>query len=207
VNTIRILRLFSCLVLMGASLPAWAVDVVPLAGFRFGGDLRDTNDSAASRSFTIDSTASYGGVIDLPLPAEYGAEAIELYFSRQQATLHDGRLLGPALADLRVDVLHLGLADTIPTNDPRLSWLLIGSAGATRFETGAGSDTRPSIGLGGAVRWMANAHVGLRGDLRALVSFTGGGDTALACNGGCRVFYAGTAVVQGEASVGIVLRF
>ena len=147
------------------------------------------------------------GVVDLPLPAEYGPRAIELYFSRQQATLKGGQLLAPPIPDLNVSVLHLGLADTVPTDDPRLSWLLIGTAGATRFETNAGNSTRPSVGLGGAVVWMASDHIGLRGDLRALVNFTGGSRTALACNGGCKLFYAGTVVLQGEASIGIVLRF
>jgi hypothetical protein len=206
------MRLLSCLVLIGclmigAALPARAVDFAPIAGFRFGGELRDTSDSAASRSLTIDSTASYGAVVDLPLPGDFGPRAIELYFSRQQTMLRGGGLLAPPVADLNVNVLHLGLVETVAANDPRLSWLLIGTAGATRFETGAGHDTRPSIGLGGAVRWMANDHVGLRGDLRALINFTGGGGTALACNGGCTLLYAGTVVVQGEASIGIILRF
>jgi len=200
-------RLLSCLLLIGASLPAWAVDFAPMAGLRFGGALTDTSNSTASRSLTIDSAASYGGVVDVPLPGEYALQAIELYFSRQQAKLHGGLLLTPPIADLNVSVLHLGLVDTIPADDPRLSWLLIGTAGATRFETAGGNNTRPSIGVGGAVRWMASQHVGLRADLRALVNFTGNGSTALFCNGGCKLFYEGFVIVQGEASIGIVVRF
>jgi hypothetical protein len=194
-------------ILICAGAPALAVDIQPMAGLRFGGSLDDTGNSAGSRSLSIDSSASYGGIVDLPLPAQYGQRAVEFYFSRQRATLHGGELLTPPVANLDVSVLHLGLADTVSTNDPRLSWLLIGTAGATRFETEAGSDTRPSIGLGGGVRWMATEHVGLRGDLRALVNFTGRGSTALVCNGGCQVAYSGTVLVQGEASIGVVLRF
>ena len=200
------MRLLSCLLLI-ATLPARAVDFAPMAGLRFGGALTDTNNSTTPRSLTIDSAASYGGVIDVPLSGEYALQAIELYFSRQQARLQGGLLLTPPIADLNVSVLHLGLVDTVPADDPRLSWLLIGTAGATRFETGGGNNTRPSIGVGGGVRWMASNHVGLRGDLRALVNFTGNGSTALFCNGGCKLFYAGTVIVQGEASVGIVVRF
>ena len=206
-DLIRRVRVLSWLFLTGASMPAWAVDFAPMGGLRFGGDLTDVGASMASRSLTLDSAASYGGVVDLPLPMEYGPRAVELYFSHQDAALHGGRLLTPAVANLNVNVLHLGLVDTLATDDPRLSWLLIGTAGATRFETDAGNDTRPSIGIGGGVRWMASSHVGLRGDLRALVSFTGGGSSELACNGGCKLAFTSTVVVQGEASVGIVLRF
>jgi hypothetical protein len=195
------------LFLIGAGAPALAVDIQPVAGLRFGGSLDDTSDSADSRSLTIDSAVSYGGVVDVPLPAGYGPRAVELYFSRQRATLHGGDLLTPPVANLDVSVMHLGLVDTVSTDDPRLTWLLIGTAGATRFETDAGNDTRPSIGLGGGMRWMATEHVGLRGDLRALVNFTGRGSTSLVCNGGCKISYSGTVLVQGEASIGIVLRF
>jgi hypothetical protein len=47
----------------------------------------------------------------------------------------------------------------------------------------------------------------VRGDLRAIMSFTGSNSSVFACNGGCSLFYSGTVVVQGEASIGIVLRF
>jgi hypothetical protein len=193
--------------LLGESLPAWPVDVVPMAGFRFGGSLADSSDPAQAHQLAIDSAASYGAIVDFPLPAPYEPRAIELYFSRQRATVSGGELLAPPVADLDVSVLHVGLADTIQTDDPRLSWMLFGTAGATRFDTSASHDTRPSVGAGGAVVWMANAHIGVRGDLRAIVNFTGSSGSVLACNGGCSLFYAGTIVVQGEASIGIVLRF
>jgi hypothetical protein len=195
------------LLLIGAVAPALAVDIQPIAGLRFGGSLDDTSHAAGSRSLAMDSAVSYGGVVDVPLPAAYGPRAVEIYFSRQRATLHGGDLLTPQVANIDVSVMHLGLVDTVATDDPRLSWLLIGTAGATRFETDAGHDTRPSVGLGGGVRWMASEHVGLRGDLRALVNFTGGGSTSVVCNGGCKVSYSGTVLVQGEAGIGIVLRF
>ena len=206
-NGIRCAGALSFWAMMAVSLPARSVDIVPMAGFRFGGQLSASSDPSESDWLTIGSAASYGGAVDFPLPSPYGLRAVELYFSRQQTTLGGGQLLSPPVANLDISVLHLGLADTVPTDDPHLSWLLIGTFGATRFETAAGGDTRPSVGLGGAVVWMGNPHVGLRGDLRALVSFTGNSTTVLACNGGCSYFYAGSIVVQGEASIGVVLRF
>jgi hypothetical protein len=199
--------LLSSVLLWGGSLPARAVDLVPMGGFRFGGELSDRGTPAAPRSLTMDSTASYGGVIDVPWTAYDAEAAIELYFSRQQTTLHRDVLLTPPVADLTVSIFHLGLVQTVSTEQPRVTWLLMGTAGATRFASGAASDTRPSIGLGGGARWMASKHVGLRADLRALVSFTGHDGAAIACSGGCTFFYAGSVVVQGETSLGIVIRF
>jgi hypothetical protein len=192
--------------LLLACLPAHAVDFVPMGGFRFGGSLTDTGDPSTSHTLNIDSSGSYGGIIDVPLPIMYGQRALELYYSRQRANLNGAELLSPPVADLTVTVMHVGLADTMATDDPRLTWLLIGSAGATRFAANSGSDTRPSLGMGAAVRWMANDHFGLRGDLRLLVNFTGGSGSAV-CNGGCTLFYSSTVVVQGEATAGIVFRF
>jgi hypothetical protein len=192
---------------MLASPPARPVDLVPMAGLRFGGELSNSSDPTQAQQLSIDSAASYGGIVDFPLPAPYRPRAVELYFSRQRTTVSGGELLAPPVANLDISVLHVGLADTISTDDPQLSWMLLATAGATRFEAGANHDTRPSVSLGGAIVWMANTHVGLRGDLRALVSFTGSNSSVFACNGGCTYFYSGTIILQGEASVGIVLRF
>lgn len=178
---------------MGIASSARAVDVIPMAGLRFGSTIDNYQDSSAS----------FGGIVDFSLPAPYAQRAIELYFSRQLEEPSGNQ----PLPKLSVSVLHLGLADARSGDDPRLSWLLIGSAGATQFSAGANSETRPSIGLGGAVRWMASDHFGVRGDLRALVNFAGGGGSAIACNGGCVAYYQGSILVQGEASVGIVVRF
>ena len=69
------------LLLLGFALPAQAVDVVPFVGFRFGGDVGTQQiGTTAPTSTTIDASASYGAVIDIPLSAP---RAAELYYSRQ----------------------------------------------------------------------------------------------------------------------------
>ena len=204
----RRICLLAAAALFGASLPATATDIVPMVGARTGGEVANQvtpYDPTMPSSLSLDSSASYGVVVDLPL---YGGwRAVELYFSRQPTRLRGGEFLAPPVSDLTVNVIHVGLADTLPTDDPRLSWLLFGSAGATQFEARSSSDTRFSIGLGGGARWMFSPHVGLRGDLRAIVSFTGNSQTVIVCNGGCVGHYAGTIAVQGEATLGIVVRF
>ena len=79
--------------------------------------------------------------------------------------------------------------------------------GATQLTANNGSATRPSIGLGGGFEWMATEHIGLRGDLRALLTFSGNGGGSASCGGGCSVSFHGSLVAQGELSLGIVARF
>jgi len=189
-------------VLLGSALPVQATDIVPFVGLRFGGDVGTQQGTGAvgPTSVTIDSSVSYGGVIDIPLSQP---RSVELYYSRQPTKLSGNSATG----DVTMSVLHLGLVDTLPSADQQLSWLLIGTVGATQLSARDGSETRPSIGLGGGVEWMATEHIGLRGDLRALLTFTGSGGGSVGCGGGCSVTFHGSLLAQGEVSVGVVARF
>jgi hypothetical protein len=185
--------------------PAHAVDLVPFGGFRFGGNVNaQPNGSDTPTSLSIDGGGSYGGIIEIPL---YEPRSLEVYYSRQPTHLSAG-LTPQSGSGVTVSVLHLGLADALHADDPRVTWLLIGSAGATELSyAGGGNATRFSIGLGGAVVWMPTPHFGLRGDLRALITFTGNGTGVVACNGGCTAAFASSVLAQGEATIGLVARF
>lgn len=193
------------LILLSAIVPAQATDIVPFAGFRFGGIVgtQQASTVAGAKSVSLDASLSYGGLIDIPV---YDPYAVEVYYSRQPTKLSSDAIA--TNRDVTMSVLHLGLVDTVPTDDEQLSWLLIGSVGATQLSaSGGGSETRPSIGLGGGVTWMATDHIGLRGDLRALLTFSGGGGGTVSCGGGCVASFHGNLVAQGEVSIGLVARF
>jgi len=194
------------LLLLIAGGPAQAVDLVPLAGLRFGGylDVASTSPTAAPSSLTIDGALSYGGLVDVPIAP---SRALELYYSRQPTTLSGGGALAPPIDEVTVSVLHVGLVDSVSSDDPRLSWLLIGTLGATQFAAAGVTDTRASIGLGGGMVWMVSRHVGLRGELRAILSFGGGGSGVISCGGGCTASIHSSVVPQGEFALGIVARF
>jgi hypothetical protein len=200
----QMLRVYAVtgLVLLGHAVPAHATDIVPFVGFRFGGDVgtQPGNGVVGPTSVTIDSSVSYGGVIDIPLSQP---QSLELYYSRQPTKLSGSSTIG----DVTMTVLHVGLVDTLPSADQQLSWLLIGTLGATELSANNGSATRPSIGLGGGFEWMATEHIGLRGDLRALLTFSGNGGGSASCGGGCSVSFHGSLVAQGELSLGVVARF
>ena len=152
----------ACSLFLFTAPPVRAVDFAPFAGFRFGGSL-DTaavNPPDQLRSASIQGALSYGGLLDVRLSE---TRSIELYYSRQPTTLSSGGTLAERARDVTVSVLQVGLVDSIPSDDPRLSWLLIGTLGATLLDFGGATDTEPSVGIGGGVLWMANEHLGLRG--------------------------------------------
>lgn len=193
--------------LAGSALPAQAVDVVPFAGFRFGGDVttQPAGTSTQSNSLSLNAALSYGAVVDIPL---YDLRSLELYYSRQPTSISSGAAYLPGGSDVTVSIYHVGLVDAIPSDDnPRLSWLLFGTFGGTQLSAGGDTETKPSIGIGGGVLWMASEHFGIRGDIRAVITFTGNGSTTAICNGGCNVAFSSSAIAQGEMSVGLVARF
>ena len=191
--------------LLGAAVPAQAVDIIPFAGFRFGGDVgTQVVGATGPTNATLDASWSYGGMLDIPLA---DPRAIELYYSRQPTKL-SGSSSAP-VGDVKVSVLHVGLVEKLPSADQQLSWLLVGTVGVTELtaDNGSGSATRPSIGVGGGFEWMATEHIGVRGDLRALMTFSGSGGGSVGCGGGCSVTFHGSLVAQGEVSLGLVARF
>ena len=200
----QLLRVYAitALVLLGPALPVQATDIVPFVGFRFGGDVgtQPGNGATGPTSVTIDSSVSYGGVIDIPLSQP---RSLELYYSRQPTKLSGNSTVG----DVTMSVAQVGLVDTLPSADQQLSWLLVGTLGATQLSATNGSATRPSIGLGGGFEWMATEHIGLRGDLRALLTFSGNGGGSASCGGGCSVSFHGSLIAQGELSLGVLARF
>jgi hypothetical protein len=97
------------LVLLAPALPVHATDVVPFVGLRFGGDVgtQPGNGITGPTSVTIDSSVSYGGVIDIPYSQP---RSVELYYSHQPTKLSSNSTVG----DVTINVLHVGLVDTLP---------------------------------------------------------------------------------------------
>ena len=154
----QLLRVYatSGLVLLGSALPAQATDIVPFVGLRFGGDVgtQQGNGVAGPTSVTIDSSVSYGGVIDIPLSQP---RSVELYYSRQPTKLSGNSTIG----DVTMSVLHVGLVDTLPSADQQLSWLLIGTVGATQL-CGSGGG---SVSCGGGCSVSFHGSLVAQGEL------------------------------------------
>ena len=105
------------LLLLATALPAQAVDIVPFAGFRFGGDVgTQTVGTTGPTSASLDASWSYGGMLDIPLSEP---RAIEVYYSRQPTKLSGGS--AAPVGDVKVSVLQVGLVDKLPSADQQLS--------------------------------------------------------------------------------------
>ena len=81
-------------------------------------------------------------------------------------------------------------------------------AGATYYSTdGYGSDTRFSFGLGGGVKYFITRNLALRADLRGFCTIVDSGGALISSGGGTSVAFYGTAMWEGQATVGVSLAF
>lgn len=205
--------LAGCLLLAGPLTAAAATpsfEVTPFVGARAGGGF-DVEDDVTGESSSVDlgSGTSFG--VDLGL---YQNEAgfYELLYSTQEASLDsDDLALGDI--DVRVDYLQLGGTAFFDQGQSWLPYLSL-TLGAARFEPQQGgydSETKFAMSLGGGLRFPIGANVAATLGLRAYVTVLSS-DTELFClssgeNAGCLVKSSGNTLWQGEAQLGLTVRF
>jgi hypothetical protein len=191
---------------------AWAdnrrFEVALFGGYRIGGDFDVEDEQGVElRSADLEEDVNWG--VDLAYYRDRNAY-YELLFSRQTTQFDDN---DPALGgvDLTTDYYHFGgtlLFDSEPWIRPYLSLTI----GLTRFDAdGFGSEYKFSGSLGAGLRLPASERLsfvfGLRGYGTLIDS-----DTELFCvsgggQGSCLVRTSGDIFFQGEATVGVALRF
>ena len=186
-------------------------EVTPFFGARLGGQF-DVATTTGEEEESVDLDAGTGFGFDLGLYRD-ATGYYELLYSRQGTSL-DSDL--PALQDVDIDVhyLHFGGTLLMPREDNWLVPYLSLTIGATLLEPQQGgydSETKFSASLGGGLRVPFNdnvfANLGLRGYLTFVES-----DTDLFClsgpsGGSCLLRSSGSTFMQGEASIGITVRF
>ncbi len=211
-------RLMVVLVLLAPSL-AWAQwapgsgdgitrpELTVFGGYRDGGRVEGFDTVVFPFKFTADleGSASYGLALDLPVSAD---RQMELWVSRQSGALQSRYELSTGsreLGDLDVTYLHLGL---VQSWFRRFGTVYVGvGAGVTLLEpqvTGGSADTRFSASLATGAKYVLSPHVGLRVDLRGY--WTAAND-ALSNHSNAAEFGYSSNFVQGEASVGVTLRW
>jgi len=183
-------------------------EATAFGGYRIGGDFEVEDEQGVElRSADLEDDLSWG--IDLAYYRDANA-FYELLFSRQTTQFDDN---DPALGgvDLTTDYFHFGgtlLFDSEPWLRPYLSVTI----GLTRFDAdGFGSEYKFSGSLGTGIRLPVGDRlsfmVGVRGYGTLIDS-----DTELFCvsgdgQGTCLVRTSGDVFFQGEATVGVALRF
>lgn len=196
---------------MEESAPAPRFEATPWVGYRLGGqfDIPNADGTDSTKSVDLDNATSFG--LDLGLYRD-GHSFYELLYSRQQTSLNSS---DPALSrvDVNVEYLHFGgtlLFDEETWYEPYLSFTI----GATLLDPKGGgydSDTEFSASLGGGFRFPINdrlsATLGARGYLTLI-----GSNTKLFCSsingqGTCLLQSSGSTFFQGEAQLGLTVKF
>jgi opacity protein-like surface antigen len=200
--------LLSCATAQAAS-PRF--ELTPFAGYRMGGefDVPDATGGAA-QSEDLDAEASFGLSLGLYRDAY---SFYEVLYSRQEASLDSS---DPTLRsiDVSVEYMHVGGTAMFPQDETWFVPYLSLTLGATRLEPKAGAydaETEFSASLGGGVRLPVNDNVAVTLGLRGYLTFVDS-DTDIFCvsggeSAGCLLRTSGSTFFQGEAQVGITLRF
>ncbi len=192
----------------GAEMPSF--EITPFVGARAGGSF-DVEDAVTGNSSSVDlgSGTSFG--VDLGLYQNENG-FYELLYSTQESSLDSGDLaLGDI--DVRVDYLQFGGTAFFDQGQRWLPYLSL-TLGAARFEPQQGgydSETKFAMSLGGGLRFPISQNVAATVGLRAYVTVLSS-DTELFClsnseNAGCLVKSSGDTLWQGEAQLGLTMRF
>jgi hypothetical protein len=186
----------------GGAAPGWAqtVEVAPLAGYGFGGDLFElaTNDH-----LDLDGAPIFGGAVSVALTDGLWFEAL---VTHQQADVdRSGGPFGPPVRT-RVVVDHFLAGGRQDLGTGRAQPFLTGFLGLTRYGADGDDEVRFTLGGGGGVKVALARHLGLRLDGRVFSTFVDV-DAAGACRGGCIVGFGVNAVWQADFTAGLILVF
>jgi len=208
-TVVKVLRfLFLLLAVAAASRVAQAQDyALTLYGaYRDGGSFTD-----ASTGQALDIHGSGAAAVSLDLPLD-SSRQIQLFISRQSSELRSDQAAAPSPVGgplpLTVTYLHIGGTNFFGGRVGQGPYL-VGGLGITLFDlrqSGFESELRPSLSLGIGYQLLLGEHFALRFEARGyatLVNSSGG----LFCSGGCVISIKGDTVTQGEALLGLSVRF
>jgi len=205
------MRTSSILALALAVAPAAAIaaggGVTLYGGYRGGGGF---SDATTGQSIDVKGSGTVAGSIDFPLDA---SRQVQFYISHQNSEFEAVSLPGTPVSGLNgqsmsVTYFHLG-GTVFATGQVGHGPYAVGGLGATLFNPGGSgysSEWRPSMNIGFGYHWPVSRNVALRFEARGyltLVNSEGG----LFCSGGCIVTIKGDSFAQGDAQIGLSLRF
>ncbi len=176
--------------------------VTVYGGYRFGGTL-----SEATTDATIDlkSDSSFALAVDIGLDRQ---TQLQLFYSHQNTALTSGAF-SPQVNNFALTLHNYHIGGTYFIEEVGKGLYVVGGIGATTAKpelAGLNSETFFSGNLG--IGWMVplGRHVGLRFEARGYGILINN-NSAMFCSGGCVVSIKGDALYQGEALVGLSIRF
>jgi hypothetical protein len=187
---------------LSAVASAQTVEIEPLAGYRFGGDLFEF---ATDRLLDIDGAPVVGAVVNVPLGQGLLFEA---QYTHQQAhiVIPGGSLAAPARWHAVADQWLAGGCQEFGTS--RVRPFLTGLLGLTRFAVAGDNEVRFTVGAGGGVKLPVQRRLGVRLDGRVFTTFVDADAQRVVCvTGACLVNLHVTAVWQMEFTAGLFVVF
>jgi hypothetical protein len=180
---------------------AQTIEVAPLGGYRFGGDLFEI---ATNRPLDLDGAPVVGGAVNIEM---WDGLWFETLFTHQQAHVDiPGDTFSPP-ARVRAVVDHWLAGGRQEFGAGRTRPFLTGLVGLTYYAAGDG-EVRFTIGAGGGVKLLLQRRLALRLDSRVFTTFVDVDAHAVAC--GQRTCFVGinvNVVWQAEFTAGLGLVF
>jgi hypothetical protein len=181
-------------------LLAQTVEIAPLAGYRFGGDLFEI---AANRRLDLDGAPVLGAAVNVDM---WNGLSFEALFTRQEAQLGTPVAFGPPVGQVFVEHWLAGGRQEFGT--ARVRPYLTGLLGLTRFGAEDDNEFRFAVGAGGGVKLPIQRRLALRLDSRVFTTFVDVEGNAAACAPGVCLFNLDVDVAwQMEFAVNAVVVF
>jgi len=180
-------------------------EITPTAGYRLKGDFDARRSDAFDPRFNVkvDESAVYGGVLDIPLSANW---QLEILANRQQTRfVTDRGLFTPSAILGDVDLTTVQAGFLFQWGEGQVSPFIVAAAGLTRIDPRfdeLSSDDRFSASLGGGVKIFFSPNLGLRLEARGYWT-----DLDTGFRGRNDRFDSGDGLYQGEGSVGLIIAF
>lgn len=189
------------LLLGGIQLSAQGVELAPVGGYGFGGDLFNL---AAGRVVDIDGAQVRGALVDIPLSDGLHVEGL---FSRQTGdALVALQPFAPPVR-LRVSVDRWQAGELQEFGGDRVRPFATGMLGLTRYAAGADSEIRFSLGAGGGVKLFLVPHIGIRLDGRLFATLVDADGTRAVCvNQRCALALHLNVLWQAEFTAGLIVK-
>jgi len=185
-----------------AAKPAKESSVTVYGGYRFGGTLTEATTDA---TIDLKNDSSFALAVDIGLDRQ---TQLQLFYSHQNTALTSGAF-SPQVNNFGLTLHNYHIGGTYFIEEVGKGLYVVGGIGATTAKpdlAGLNSETFFSGNLG--IGWMVplGRHVGLRFEARGYGILINN-NSAMFCSGGCVVSIKGDALYQGEALVGLSIRF
>jgi Outer membrane protein beta-barrel domain len=199
----------SLLLLAAVAARGQSVEITPVVGYRFGGSLAATIGDAGFADYDVEDAVAFGAQLGFQVARD---GEIEVLYSRQNTRLATGGLFtGTPVFDLALETWHAGGNYLFGEEDARVRPYIGMGLGVTRLlpkPAGLQDETRFSASFAAGAKVWLGRHVGLRVEARGFFTFLESDRETFCQTGeGCQVHAEGSEISQGEARVGLVLRF